>query len=151
MGRKDEKDPKTEARPENGDEEDRKASVIHTRIPEALDSEIRRRASSLGLSVSNLVRNVLLNTFGLVESVIVDGADVARSARAREKPPAPTVLAWQDVTLNLNALCDRCNAILARGTRAAIAVTDGPAPRTFRCLACVKELADDRNEPDDAE
>ncbi|HKA86394.1 MAG TPA: hypothetical protein VKE22_01975 [Haliangiales bacterium] len=135
MGRKDE------------DDEDRKASVIHTRIPEALENEIRRRASSLGLSVSNLVRNVLLNTFGLVESVIIDSADVARSARSRDKP-SPSVLAWHEVTLNLNALCDRCNAILARGGRAAIAVTDGPAPRTFRCLACVKELADERHEPD---
>jgi hypothetical protein len=152
MGRRDEPkpDPKLDAKLD--DEEERKASVIHTRIPEALDTEIRRRASSLGLSVSNLVRNVLLNTFGLVESVLVDSADVvARSARARERGAAAAVLAWQEVTLNLNALCDRCNAILPRGARAAIAVTDGPASRTFRCLACVKELADDRSEPDDAE
>jgi hypothetical protein len=134
------------------DEDDRKASVIHTRIPESLEAEIRKRAASLGLSVSNLVRNVLLNTFGLVESVIVDGADVARSARALGKPvpprndAPPTVLAWQEVTLALNALCDRCNAVLARGERAAIAVTDAPGPRIFRCLVCVVELPHDPNE-----
>ena len=143
MGRRDERD-------DPADDEERKASVIHTRVPEALEGEIRRRASSLGLSVSNLVRNVLLNTFGLVESVIVDGTVVARSARGRDRPSTPSVLAWQDVTLNLNAVCDRCNAILPRGTRAAIAVTDGSAPRPFRCPACVKELADDRDESESA-
>jgi len=134
-----------------GEEDDRKASVIHTRIPESLEAEIRKRAASLGLSVSNLVRNVLLNTFGLVESVIVDSADVARSARALGKPvpprsEGPPVLAWQEVTLNLNALCERCNAILPRGERAAIAVTDAPGPRIFRCLACLLEISHDTDE-----
>jgi hypothetical protein len=139
-------------KPIDDEEDDRKASVIHTRIPESLEAEIRKRAASLGLSVSNLVRNVLLNSFGLVESVIVDGADVARSARALGKPvparddaPAP-VLAWQEVTLAKNALCDRCNAVLARGERAAIAVTDAPSPRIFRCLVCLVEISDDPHE-----
>ena len=44
----------------------RKERVIHTRVPESLDDEIKRRATGLGLSVSNLVRNVLQHTFGLV-------------------------------------------------------------------------------------
>ena len=140
------KDPKDE-------DDDRKASVIHTRIPESLEAEIRKRAASLGLSVSNLVRNVLLNSFGLVESVIVDSADVARTARALGKPvpprgddARPAVLAWQEVTLAKNALCDHCNTVLVRGERAAIAVTDAPGPRIFRCLVCLVEISNDPDE-----
>ena len=124
------------------DEKDKKANVIHTRVPDDLDAEIKRRAQSLGVSVSNLVRNVLSHTFGLVGDIVADGAQIARSAR--DGSPAPThVLGWQELTLNLNAVCDRCNAILARGTVATVAVTEGPGPRPFRCLTCVKELGHD--------
>ena len=35
-----------------GDE--RKKRVIHTRVPEALEAELKRKASNLGVSVSNL-------------------------------------------------------------------------------------------------
>ena len=51
------------------------------------------------------------------------------------------MLGWQDATLNLNAVCDRCNAILARGTRAAISIPEpATAPRAVRCLPCLEEL-----------
>ena len=36
------------------DDKDKKANVIHTRVPDDLDAEIKRRAQSLGVSVSNL-------------------------------------------------------------------------------------------------
>ena len=83
--------------PDDDDERDKKPNVIHTRVPDALDQEIKKRAAGLGLSVSNLVRNVLLNTFGLVEGVISDSANVARSAGGHGQsgaaptatPPAP--------------------------------------------------------------
>jgi hypothetical protein len=126
------------------DEENKKPNVIHTRVPDALDQEIKKRASGLGVSVSNLVRNVLLHTFGLVEGVIHDSANVALTAAtgAPATAAAPKIVAWQDITLNVNALCERCNAILKKGTRAAIAVATAPmASPPFRCPSCVKELA----------
>ena len=52
------------------DADERKKRVIHTRVPESLDRELRETASSLGVSVSNLVRNVLLNAFGLVGDIL---------------------------------------------------------------------------------
>jgi hypothetical protein len=135
--------------------DDRKERVIHTRVPESLDDEIKRRAGRLGLSVSNLVRNVLQNTFGLVEDIVHDSAQIARSARgdaaslaraAQGGAPA-RVLGWQTATLNVNAVCDRCNAILPKGSAAAIAVVDGAGPRPIRCDACLKELKNDEHEP----
>lgn len=138
------------------DDSDKKERVLHTRVPENLDEEIRRRANRLGVSVSNLVRNALAHTFGLVEDVIADSASVARSARGEGGEPRPaqagdptgaprptTVLGWQVLVLNLNAICVRCNAILPKGTEAALAVTDPPGPREFICGNCLKELRND--------
>jgi hypothetical protein len=132
--------------------DDRKERVIHTRVPEHLDDEIKRRAGRLGLSVSNLVRNVLQNAFGLVEDIVLDSAEIARSARSdasalgrggAHPAPAGRVLGWQSALLNVNAVCERCNTILAKGSEAAIAVVDGAGPRPIRCSACLKELKDD--------
>jgi hypothetical protein len=135
-------------------DEERKEKVIHTRVSEGLEEEIRERASRLGVSVSNLVRNVLQNTFGLVEDVVADAASLSRSARgearaaraaapAESAAPAPPgrVLGWQEAVLELNAICVACNAILARGSRAAIAVIEGNGPRPIRCLACLEEIS----------
>ena len=70
------------------DERELKEKVLHARISETLDQELRTKAASLGLSVSNLVRNILLNTFGLVEDVLSDSASIARSARGEPEPLA---------------------------------------------------------------
>lgn len=156
MGRKHDDDDDDETA--NEGDNDKKERVIHTRVPAHLDETIRKRASGLGLSVSNLVRNVLSNTFGLVDSIVVDGTNIARAARgeaavpgAKAPPPSPIaiapvstaaepmVLGWQEAKLALNAVCARCNAILPKGTRAAIAVTDRPGPRPFLCVRCLKE------------
>lgn len=141
-------------------DEERKEKVIHTRVSEGLEEEIRERAARLGVSVSNLVRNVLQNTFGLVEDVVADAASISRSARGEGRsgadghraerdgsgggrsaaPERPgRVLGWQEAVLSVNALCAACNAILPRGTRAAIAVVEGNAPRDIRCLSCIDE------------
>lgn len=127
------------------DDRDKKPNVIHTRVPEDLDAEIKRRANSLGVSVSNLVRNVLSHAFGLVGDIVADGANVARSAKGIVSPvgvtpPSSTpVLGWQEAILALNAVCGRCNAILKRGTSAAIAVPGGNA---VLCKRCLKEVLD---------
>jgi hypothetical protein len=139
----------------------RKERVIHTRVPESLDDEIKQRATDLGLSVSNLVRNILQNTFGLVEGIVQDSADIARSARgaaasgrraAEPEPGRPgAVLGWHLALLNVNAVCDMCNAILARGMRAGIGVVDGGGPIPIRCQSCLEEIehGDDAAQPDD--
>ena len=138
-------------------DEERKEKVIHTRVSEGLEEEIRERASRLGVSVSNLVRNVLQNTFGLVEEVVADAANISRSARGEgrsaragtgpspsessgEAAPPGRVIGWQEAVLSLNAVCAACNAILARGSRAAIAVVEGSGPRPIRCLPCLEEV-----------
>jgi hypothetical protein len=131
------------------EQDDRKKRVIHTRVPESLDRELREKASTLGVSVSNLVRNVLLNAFGLVGGIVADGAKVAESARSAapvapgEGEPAAAVIGWQELMLGVNAICVTCNEVLTKGSSAAIAVTNGVGPRPVLCLTCLEELRDD--------
>jgi len=144
------------------DLDERKEKILHTRVPDSLDRHIKRRARSLGMSVSTVVRNVLLTTFGLVEDIVNDSTDIALAATGHDtlgsrhrlrtralQTPGPAgsseVLAWQEAVLNLNAVCDDCNAILKKGTRAGIGVRDQPGPRAIICLRCLGRL--ERGQP----
>lgn len=129
--------------------DDRKERVIAARVPEALDDAIRRHATSLGLSVSNLVRNVLQNSLGLVGDIVADSAEIARLARGeRQRDPAlfgsaparsPRVIGWQEVRLAVNAVCEICNAVLPRGTQAAVGVLEGAGAVRLRCEKCIDQ------------
>jgi hypothetical protein len=130
---------------EDPDEQERKERVIHTRVPESLEAELRKRAQDLGISVSNLVRNVLGHAFGLVGDVVADSHAIARAARgetsreARSKVDADPddLIAWQPIVLAKNAVCSRCNDLLPRGREAAIAVG---GDRAIVCTPCLEEL-----------
>lgn len=133
---------------------ERKERVLHTRVPESLDRHIKRRARSLGMSVSTVVRNVLLHTFGLVGDIVTDSTNVALAIAGEEAiPPGEhgrgraaggdrsDIIGWQDVVLSRNAVCEHCNAILRRGARAAIGVRDQPGPAAIICRRCLGTLA----------
>jgi hypothetical protein len=134
-----------------------KDRVLQARIPEELDEELRGRAEELGLSVSTVVRNVLFNTFNLVEGVVSDSADIARAITGQKTPPPvsssmaatlepvdtdaeSSVLGWQEAVLNKNGVCDKCNAILPKGERAAIGVPAKARP-VLMCLECLAALS----------
>ena len=143
----------------------KKERVLHTRISETLDRELRSKAEELGVSVSKLVRNALSNTIDLVENIVADSARVAGSARdigatwngeeGSEVETSPTqhggpeIMGWQEVVLNMNAVCVSCNDILARGSHGALGLTrSGPSGRVM-CLACLSSLRS--SQPDSAE
>jgi len=129
-----------------------KDRVLQARIPEQLDDELRGRAESLGLSVSTIVRNVLLHTFNLVEGVVSDSAHLARVAQGRDISPPPeagsqagesVVIGWQEAVLNLNGVCEQCNTILARGETAAVGVPTRARP-VLLCQACFSNLSGEK-------
>jgi hypothetical protein len=121
-----------------------KDRVLQARIPEHLDEEIRTRAEQLGLSVSTVVRNVLFHTFNLVEGVVTDSAQIAHLIKERETPPESSgeaaVIGWQEAVLNKNGICEKCNAILPMGARAAVGVPVQPRP-VMLCLDCLAALS----------
>jgi len=116
-------------------------------VSEQLDEELREKAAGLGVSVSNLVRNILLNTVEMVEDLVADSGSIARAA-SKDKSQVPTTVAsqepqllgWQELELHLNALCDVCNAVLTKGSTAKVAVFSAPAPPIFRCPLCVANV-----------
>lgn len=134
-----------------GDVQERKERVLHTRVPDSLDRHIKRRARSLGMSVSTVVRNVLLTTFGLVEDIVNDSTDIALAAtghdtgreRRRDAKPEPAdVVAWQEAVLNRNAVCEHCNRLLPKGSRGAIGVHAQPGPHVIIiCATCLGTIA----------
>ena len=128
---------------DDDDDVEKKERVIHTRVPESLENQLRERAQDLGISVSNLVRNVLGHAFGLVGDVVADSHAIARAARGEtKKPAAPAavsiddVLGWQPIVLGKNAVCAKCNVILPRGRDAAV----GVGTQLVVCNTCLKEL-----------
>ena len=134
--------------------EEKKEKVLHTRIPESLDDQIRQQAASLGVSVSNLVRNVLQNAVGLVGDIVADTANIAQTVSGEDKAAAatpapaagarePQVLGWQKAITNINSVCDACNTIIPKGTEAAIAMVEAGAVRVVRCLECLEEVTRD--------
>jgi hypothetical protein len=134
----------------------RKERVLHTRVSEKLDSELREKAAGLGVSVSNLVRNILLNTVEMVEDIVADGSSIARAAGKNKPEPAAEavtseILGWQTLTLNLNAICAGCNAVLAKGTSAAMAVCAHASEPIFRCADCLPTDDNDAPQPKKSE
>lgn len=116
------------------------------------------------MSVSTVVRNILLHTFDLVEDVVTDTTNVAlsltgdrdalpaapRARRTATEPVTPDgadILGWQEALLNLNAVCSRCNAILARGTTAGIGIRQGSGHPAIICVPCLGALRASAAEP----
>lgn len=127
--------------------DEKKERVLHTRVSSSLDDEIRERASKLGMSVSNLVRNVLTNALGLVEDIVSDSGRVAQAAVGQQAAQSihqagesARPVGWRELVLNVNAICAECNRILARGQSASMAVFRGTGPDTFLCGDCLKAI-----------
>ena len=132
-----------------------KDRVLQARIPKDLDEELRGRADQLGLSVSTIVRNVLLHTFDLVEGVVSDSVELTRIVQGRgtlssqKTLPPPdaiepdedvAIIGWQEAILNRNGICDQCNVILAKGERASVGVPTQRRP-VLLCLECLAALS----------
>jgi len=137
------------------DKGEKKERVLHTRVSPSLDEELRERANKLGVSVSNLVRNVLLNAFEMVEDIVSDTGRVAKAAKGDRVSVADVVadagsiarpIGWRELVLNVNAICESCNSILARGTTAAMAIFRKDGPDTFLCPSCLAALSEAKDE-----
>ena len=132
-------------------EDEPKDRVLHTRIPESLEDAIKSKARRLRIPVSNLVRNVLEQTFQLVEDVVGDGLEIASTARrgaervreaaTRVRAPDAAIYGWQDLILNRDERCRDCGQELDRGARACRGLSDQPnAAPVFLCPGCVGRI-----------
>ena len=130
----------------------KKPKVIHTRVTADMEKELKDKAAELGISVSNLVRNVIMNTFDLVENIVDDSFRVAGSARnlkkRRPKPaykPEGDIIGWQEMILNLNAICIECNQILPKGCKAVHALPIASNPKKIMCIGCLDDIQNEND------
>lgn len=159
--------PKRGRRPRPATE--RKDRIIQTRVPQDLEATLKDAADQNRVSVSQLIRNVLEDTFNLVDNIVADSASlvdtvrrdaqrIAASASARrntagsgrqttdtDAPATPTALdevdAWQDVIVNRPGRCAQCDTPLVRGQHAfrGLSSKAGAAP-VWLCAACIEKL-----------
>jgi hypothetical protein len=144
--------------------ESRNERVLHTRIPAALEDEIKKVADRLRIPVSNLVRNILQDAVSLVGTVQknvgdrVDHirglagdrlAEYARSIRPRNadsdttvKPGAANlaeVMAWQPIKMSRATECSGCGVELTGGADARLGLGADPGARLFACPPCARK------------
>jgi hypothetical protein len=209
------------------DDRPRKDRLIQTRVPQDLESTLKDEARKRRLSVSHLIRNVLEDTFSLVDNVVSEvdrvvhdsvgvaqalkrdarrlaatargetahrekgsspmadaagraveaargtvaaepvGAtkdldrDEAASPIADERPggspeveggaaegglrsgPLAAVYGFQELVLNRPANCANCGAVIARGARAYLGMSDeSDGPRVWVCQRCLDTISD---------
>jgi hypothetical protein len=139
---------------------ERKDQLIQTRVPDDLSLTLREAAKQKRVTVSQLIRNVLEDTFDLVDDVVGEAVNlgsavkrdalrIAESARGRKRgaaaasdaDPMEGVEAWQEVRLNKDVVCATCARIVPRGDRAAFGVGgDSGAPKVWLCAVCAARL-----------
>lgn len=61
---------------------DVKDRLIQTRVPERLESALKEAAQKQRLTVSHLIRNMLEDTFHLVDTVVAGAGDIAKDSAA---------------------------------------------------------------------
>lgn len=139
---------------------DRKDQLVQTRVPGDLSDTLREAAKQKRVSVSQLIRNVLEDTFDLVDNVVGDAVQLghnvrrdalklADSARGLGKRAAlgkgdvsiAAIEAWQEVRLNREVHCAQCGREIDRGETAAFGIgTDPTAPKLWLCADCFAAL-----------
>ncbi|MBZ0253655.1 MAG: BrnA antitoxin family protein, partial [Candidatus Methylomirabilis sp.] len=78
-------DVRKEARGRRGrpkaDPEERKDKILHARIPEKLEAQLKQEARKMRIPVSNLVRNILEDTFHFVDDIVADSFEIVDTVR----------------------------------------------------------------------
>lgn len=132
------------------DDPPRKERVLHTRVPEVLEQELKRLAESLRVPVSNVVRTILEDAVDAMDAAgsaaegqIRGVADRLREQRARLRhaavepvapspapppgPPLAGIVGFQPLLLARDGACSVCGTPLAAGSQAWLGVRDLPS------------------------
>ncbi len=114
----------------------RQARWLHTRISESLEDALKREARRRRLPVSLLVRHVLEGALDLVEDIV----ESSLGAKHPRDDGLDDVYGWQELILNRDAACVRCERVLSAGARSYRGLRDGTGPPIFLCDTCVGRL-----------
>ena len=132
--------------------DERKDRLIQTRVADELESTLREEAKRRRVTVSQLIRNVLEDTFDLVDDVVAGTARLAQTvrrdalriresaqglARSAGDGALKQVESWHSVVLQGPTRCARCKAALGKGEPAVMGVSADPSLRPlWLCMPC---------------
>jgi len=149
--------------------EERKDRLIQTRVPERLETTLKEAARKHRVTVSQMIRNVLEDTFHLVDGVVAnvdqivsDSVELAQqvgkeSRRVRSARSGGTscgdplegsaerlarIDAWNRVVLNRPMPCTKCGVELAKGSRVYVGLgaETGAEPGDDRAWLCARAV-----------
>jgi hypothetical protein len=137
----------------------RKDRLIQTRVPRDLETTLKQEARRQGVSVSQLIRNILGGAFDLVEDVVADvdqivtdsvalaqqvsrGARrIAESARGEDASDRlDRVEAWNRVVLNRNVRCTECGVEMVKGEEGYAGLQQAGPIRAWLCSGCIEKI-----------
>jgi hypothetical protein len=138
----------------------RKDRLIQTRVPRDLESTLKREARRQGVTVSQLIRNILGGAFDLVEDVVADvdqivtdsvalAQQVSRGARriaqtarnGNATDPLARVEAWNRVVANRTVACTKCGVEIAKGEEGYAGLREQAGPiRAWLCSVCIEKI-----------
>ena len=133
------------------DERPRKDRLIQTRVPRDLESTLKREARRRRLTVSHLIRNVLEDTFQLVDDVVAnvdeivtDSVELARRVGRDARRMADAVreaVVESDPGQEGEAAAERGCSTSAASLATRLRLEPRRANRTATCARCATELA----------
>lgn len=122
--------------------ERRKDRLIQTRVDRRLQKVLQEEARKKRMSVSNLVRNILEDAFGLTDPDV--GPVLDESVRGVIPPVAPDldhVYAWNPVVLGKPVECVYCQRSIPAGETGLMGMSDDPSQeRAWLCQGCSDEI-----------
>lgn len=122
--------------------ERRKDRLIQTRVDRRLQKVLQEESRRKRMSVSNLVRNILEDAFGLADPDV--GPMVDDSMKGAVPPVAPDlehIYAWNPVVLGKPVECVHCRQTIPAGDQGFIGMSDDPTkPRAWICESCSEEI-----------
>lgn len=126
----------------------RKDRLIQTRVDRRLQTHLQEEARRHRMSVSNLVRNVLEDAFGLAD---LDVGSVASDLEPIQTPSLDHIYAWNPVVVQRDVECSRCASNVEAGTRGLIGLSDDPtSERAWLCTECEASVGGPEGPPSSA-
>ncbi|MCH9683568.1 MAG: hypothetical protein K0V04_19170 [Deltaproteobacteria bacterium] len=117
----------------------RKDRLVQTRVDRRLQKILVDKARQQRMSVSNLVRNILEDAFGLAPPQEEPAS--SEEPQALAEPQLEHIYAWNAVKLGKAVDCSRCGNSMEAGEAAMIGLSEDPeADRAWLCTECSDEM-----------
>jgi predicted RNA-binding Zn-ribbon protein involved in translation (DUF1610 family)/predicted DNA binding CopG/RHH family protein len=124
----------------------RKEEYLGARVPKELREKVIQRAKDMGIPVSILIRNVLEEAFG--GGAQAGGRRAGVSGLQSYQEPAkttgvdrfPSVLGWEEISLNKTLDCSSCGKSMMAGSKATLGFAAPGENHVILCHACRRHL-----------